>query len=244
MAEEAVNELTVAEEAMNEPTQSTTLVIKEYDFQEAKKDLEKYTKIKKDDIEFTTVANTSFGVFSHKVTGEELNETIGEIQNYLIRFNDLCNNFIDEFGTVYKLFESLDKDYISAIVMAIKAAEKVSKKEQEDRRAIKELVKQHTQAIEVLGKFKEEIEMLKHINDVDQLWQKSESISSDIERLNKSLDKQNETLQSIIKTQTETQLLIEEKNTICNKIKYAYIVASGAVVCTIIQLCLSILGVI
>lgn len=155
-----------------EQDQTTALVIKEHDFQEAKSALKKYTEQAKEEVELNRVP-TDGGLFNlgdHKVTGSELNRITTQIQDYLIGLNHLSQGLVDEFGQVYKAFEYLDKDYISGIVASIKAAEKVSSEEQKDRKDIKELIEQHKQSIAVLKKFKEDIERIKHLADIDKAW--------------------------------------------------------------------------
>lgn len=156
-----------------ETGQSTALVIKEHDFQEAKNSLKKYTEQAKKEVEVSRVPNDGglFNLGDHRVTGSELNKITTQIQDYLISLNNLNQGLVDEFGEVYNAFEYLDKDYISGIVASIKAAEEVSKEEQKDRKDIKELVEQHKQSITVLKKFKADIEKLKHITDIDKAWE-------------------------------------------------------------------------
>ena len=152
---------------------TTSLVIKEHDFQEAKNALKRYTEQAKEEVELSRVP-TDGGLFNlgdHKVTGSELNRITTQIQDYLISLNHLSQGLVDEFGEVYKAFEYLDKDYISGIVASIKTAEKVSIEEQKDRKDIKELIEQHKQSIAVLKKFKADIEKLKHLTDIDKAWE-------------------------------------------------------------------------
>lgn len=154
-------------------SQPTSLVIKEHNFQAAKNSLKKYTEKAKKDVELSRVPTDGglFNLGSHKVTGEEFNDRMSQVQTYLINLNSLNQGLIDEFGEVYKAFESLDKDYISGIVASIKAAEEVSKQEQKDRKDIKELVAQHELSVAVLKKFKADIDQLKHLTDIDKAWE-------------------------------------------------------------------------
>lgn len=156
-----------------ETNQSTDLVIKEHNFQEAKNSLKKYIEQAKTEVELSRVPSDGGFLYlgNHKVTGSELNQITTQIQDFLISINNLNQGLVDEFAQVYKVFEYLDKDYISGIVTSIKAAEEVSKKEQKDRKDIKELVEQHKQSIAVLQKFKADIEKLKHITDIDKAWE-------------------------------------------------------------------------
>lgn len=152
---------------------STSLVIKEHDFQEAKNSLKKYTEQAQKEVELSKVPNDGglFNLGNHKVTGSELNQITSQIQDYLIKLNNLNQGLVSEFGQVYKAFEYLDKDYIAGIVASIKSAEEVSKQEQKDRKDIRKLVEQHEQSVAVLKKFKADIDKLKHLTDIDKAWE-------------------------------------------------------------------------
>ena len=169
---------------MDKPTE-TSLAIKEHDFQEAKTSLKKYTERAKREIDIHPVPTRGglFNLGKHPVTGTELNEIISEIEMYLINLNELNQGLVDEFGQVYKAFESLDKDYISGIVRSIQTAEKVSLDEQKDRADIKKLVQNLNIAVIALKKFKEDIEKIKHLMDVDAAYE----LIEEQERLIKAL---------------------------------------------------------
>lgn len=151
----------------------TALVIKEHDFKEATRALQKYTEQAQTNVELSRVPTDGglFNLGNHKVTGDELNGVTSQIQNYLIKINTLSQGLVDEFGQVYKAFEALDKDYIAGIVTSIKAAEKVSEAEQEDRAKIKKTVEKLDKTVDALARFKLELDKIKHLTDVDQSWQ-------------------------------------------------------------------------
>ena len=157
---------------MTETNTASSLKIEEHDFQQAKKSLKLFTEEAQKDVGLSTVSPKGglFKLVNHKVTGKELNMTISEIQDHLIHFNKLSQNFVNEFVQVYHAFESLDKDYIAGIVTAIKAAEEVSKREQQDRKDIKRMIEQHELSVRVLRNFKEDIDKIKHLTDIDEAW--------------------------------------------------------------------------
>lgn len=141
------------------------LIIHEHDFQSAKDSLKKFAEEAKQQVELDAVP-TDGGLFwlgDHKVTGRELNAITSKIQNYLIDENKFNRAVINELQEVYNAFEALDKDYITGIVAAIKSAENVHKKEQEDRETIKKTV-------HALINFQKELEKIKHLMDIDTLW--------------------------------------------------------------------------
>jgi chromosome segregation ATPase len=150
--------------------ESTSLVIKEHDFKEAKNSLKKFTEKAQQDVELSRVPYDGglFHLGNHKVTGTELNEITGQIQEYFIKINNLNAGLVGEFRQVYNAFESLDKDYMTAIVNSFKATEKVSQREKED---FKKMLEEQEKSVKVLKKFKADIDKLKHITDVDKAWE-------------------------------------------------------------------------
>lgn len=175
---------------------TTALVIKEHDFKEAKRSLQKYAEQGQIDVALSRVPTDGglFNLGNHKVTGSELNGITSQIQDYLIKINTLSQGLVDEFGQVYKAFEALDKDYITGIVGAIKSAEEVSKKEQEDRKNLRDTVTRLDKTVDALAIFKAELDKLKlnkleHITDVDEAW--------------KLLERQEELVKTLSSFQTE-----------------------------------------
>ena len=157
---------------MAEYTELPTLVIDTHNFEKAKDSLKKYSDQTNTRISISRVSNKGFMNISHNVKGEELNNIISEIQTKLIDINKLNQGFLDEFCEIYKAFESLDKDYIAGIVGSIQAAEKVSREEQKDRADIKAVISNLQKTTEVLKSFKDDLEKIKHLMDVDELHDK------------------------------------------------------------------------
>lgn len=153
--------------------QSTTLVIREHDFQQAKNALKKYSEQTRTSVKLPSVptAGKYISFFDHNVTGEELNNVVSKIQEGFIDFNKFNQSIVEELGNVYKAFEGLDKDYIAGIVISIKATAKVNGKIQKEQKRIDELIKQHDKTLDVLVKFKEDIKKLKHFTDIDTAWE-------------------------------------------------------------------------
>ncbi len=153
--------------------EETSLVIKEHDFQEAKNSLKRYADQAIKDVTLSRVPSTGglFHLGNHRVTGDELNRVTSQTQDYLISISELNRSLISEFGNVYKAFESLDRDYITGIVAAIKAAEKVRKEELKDRADIKKIIEHLQKSAKIFEQFKSDIEKLKHYKDVDSAWE-------------------------------------------------------------------------
>lgn len=140
--------------------------IEEHDFKEAIAALKKYDPKVSDALALQAVKSSEglFNLKKHKVDGKEYNENLGKIQATFDDIYALCNNYKTEFGQIYVALSSLDKEYISGILGSIRMVEAVNNKEREDRRNIQKTV-------DVLKKYKEDIEKLNHLFEVDKTWE-------------------------------------------------------------------------
>lgn len=187
-------------------------VIKKHNFQKTLKRLKAFSERKNEEIEIESVANYDFGFFydsDHKVTGREFNTRIEDIQDILIRLNKKNIEIVKEFNDVYKTFDYLDKEYISAILSVLKGVEKTS----DDVKIQQTELKKHHTALEqqqnkldshqgeidniisnmeitikVLQKFKSQLDSLKHLNDIDTIWKDCKDIKSKDTQIEKAID--------------------------------------------------------
>lgn len=158
------------------------LIIKTHDFEASKNQLKVFSEQTPTDLELLKVdiSGGFLGLGDHKVTGYELNSLTTQIQDYLIDSNTLHIKFIKEFGQVYNALEALDKDYIQAILIAIKAAEKANDKVKVAQKDITKTIELQKKTINVLKQFKEKIDSYKHLGDIDKLWSDSQKIQKDV----------------------------------------------------------------
>lgn len=168
-----------------------SLEIKTHDFKAAMTGLKQYNDERSPLPQIPEVEEKSWWCFDHDVSGEELNKVVRQIQSCFFNHQGLFIRVLDEFNTVYKAFEALDKDYISGIVGSIRAAEKVSIDEQKDRADIKELVEDIEKSVVVLMRFKSEIEKLKtsvervrHLSDIDLMWDNAARLADRVQTVN------------------------------------------------------------
>lgn len=180
-------------------------IIKKHNFQKTLKRLKAFSERQKEEIEIKSVATyDSWLIFDsdHKVTGREFNTRIEDIQNILIRLNKKNIEIVKEFNDIYKTFDYLDKEYISAILSVLKGLEKTS----DDVKVQQTELKKHHAALErqqnkldshqgeidniisnmeitinVLKKFKSQLDGLKHLNDIDTVWKECKDIQTKIE---------------------------------------------------------------
>ena len=139
------------------------LVIKHHDFENAKKEIKRFSEQTTTDLDLKRVNDSKgvgefFGDFflcqgiglNHKVTGEELNELTSQIQSHLHSINSTQIKLIKEFSQVYSALEALDKDYIQAILVSIKATEETSQSIQKTQGQIKKMVENQIKTLEEL----------------------------------------------------------------------------------------------
>lgn len=156
----------------NEESKLAVNNIKRHDFVAAKESLRKYVEENQENPDLIKVPTDGglFGLFSHKVTGDEINELTGQIQNYLIRLNQISHRMFGEFSQVYKAVEALDNEYINKIVDSLKATEEVNEKARRNREDIEDSIKNQDKIIGVLKNFKQKLEELEHLTDIDKAW--------------------------------------------------------------------------
>ncbi|PEP14024.1 hypothetical protein [Bacillus wiedmannii] len=166
------------------------LMIKTHDFEVAKKGLKEFSQKKAEELELDTVRTDGrfFGLGDHKVTGYELNSRLGTIQQHLIDLNNTNNRTIKEFGQVYSALEALDKDYIQAILISIKATEETSKRIEATQEHIKRIVDDQKKTLEFLKKFKQKLDNYDHLGDIDKMWGDCQKWHKDITTLSNSIN--------------------------------------------------------
>ena len=195
--------------------------IKRHEFDSAIANINEFTKKTKNEIEVYRVSESGW-IFSHKVTGSELNTLSEKVHKELIDLNNLQIDFIKEFENVYKALDSLDKDYINAILIAIHGL----KKNADD---ITKAVTAQKKIVEILKAFKEKLETFKNLENVDMMWDKLESLNQYIE----ILTEKNKKLEIELKEIRET--LDTDVKTANKKAKIASILAGISLALVIVQ---------
>lgn len=153
------------------------LIIQEHKqkFLEAKEGLKRFSEREERDFWLPSVAEDGglFDLFSHSVTGEELNERLGRVQDILIDMNqDIIENG-KEFRQVYDALEALDSEYIPAILLAIQSAEKANTDVRIAQDDIRNILDYQKKTLEILQEFKNRVESYEHLPDIDLLWGKT-----------------------------------------------------------------------
>lgn len=163
------------------------IVIQTHDFEEEKKQIKKFSNDVPKELSLDTFRTSEglFDLFDHKVTGYELNRFVNQVQDYLVSFNERDKTFFKEFGHVYKAFESLDKDYIQAILISVKSAEEASSQALDAQKDADSAIKALNKIVKKLQEFKKRMDTFQHLNDVDNIWKENGRLSRELSGIKK-----------------------------------------------------------
>lgn len=119
-----------------------------------------------------------FGMFDHSVTGEELNDSLSEIQKTFINVSESLTTVHDQLDIVYTICDALDKDYLRRIQNNLKLANKgiidAKSASEAANSASNDALSAYKKAIEALEKLQQEHKLLALV--VDKLSEKSSKI--------------------------------------------------------------------
>ena len=142
-----------------------------HDFEKKKQQLQKFAKTlpKTSNLPSIRGGNHWYGP-SVKATGDDLNNLSERIADSLIEQNKNIVGIRKEFISIYDTFEALDKDYIQRILVNLKAAEEANTKAVKGLEQNKKLFNSQKTIIEVLKKYKDELDKLKHLKEIDEFY--------------------------------------------------------------------------
>ncbi len=171
-------------------------------FEKAKNQLKEFSENSRSKCEINHVKTGR--ILSHRVTGEELNTALTEVQTYLIRNNEDVIDVSRQIGHVYEAMESLDKEYIPGILTAVKGAEYASnqaksasehaKHAQQD---IKKTVEEQKKIIKVLENHKDKLDKLKHLDNIDEIWRTSQELEQELKQFTESFQRSKDRLSKL-----------------------------------------------
>ena len=186
------------------------IVIKKHSFDLAKKRLKEFSEKTEAELEIDKVQTDGgfLGLGDHKVTGNELNESLEIIQKLFIDVNTTYNKVIKEILEVYNALNVLDEDYITSFVDNVKSIEKTSndvrvlqgtlkqhneklanqqRKLDEHQAEIKKNVANISKIVIALNAFMEKLENYKHLTDIDKIWNDCKAIQNEIRVVSDSI---------------------------------------------------------
>lgn len=158
------------QEVVEQEQEKFEINISKHDFDEAKEHSKEFAEQSQDELYFDKVRTHDdffgFEFAEHGVTGNEFNTLVEQIQNYISKFYDNQQTFIEEFGQVYKALEALDKDYIQAILSSVAAIEHTNKKILKEQARIDKTIEKQKLTLEALKQFKEKFNEEKSKNSI------------------------------------------------------------------------------
>ncbi|WP_051199550.1 coiled-coil domain-containing protein [Butyrivibrio fibrisolvens] len=162
-------------------------IIKAHDFDKEKQQIKKFANDVPQELSLDTFRTSEglFDLFDHKVTGHELNRFVNQVQDYLVSFNERDKTFFKEFGHVYKAFESLDRDYIQAILISVKSAEEASSQALDAQKDADSAIKALDKIVKKLQEFKNRMDKFQHLSDVDNIWKENSRLSQELSGIKK-----------------------------------------------------------
>ena len=185
--------------------QENMTMVKKHNFTKSIQQIEEFGKMATKEIEITPVQTegTFIPFNDHNVTGDELNDVITEIQEHLIEVNKLQIKFVREFSNVYDAFNYLDKDYIDAInnnihtigvvsnqaLTASRQANEAAIQAQMANKNVEAAVDTQKKIVDTLCIFKADIDKIKHIWNIDEIWENTEDAREKINKLGDELKK-------------------------------------------------------
>lgn len=130
------------------------------------------------------------GLIDHKVTGEEMNKLVTELQTCFAEINERDRKVIKEFGQVYETFEALDKGYIQGILIGVKSAEEASKEAKAAQKDIDDTIKALKLTVQKLQEFKNQVNAHAHLKDIDAMWGDLSSLKRNTDKISSEQEKQ------------------------------------------------------
>jgi len=134
-------------------------IIKKHNFEQTKNQIREFARNLPSDPYFKRV-DVDGGLFNwgnHTVTGKELNEFIGTVQDRVVSMNGTFRKIIEEFGEVYKALDYLDNDYIKGILTSLEAAKIADDKALLAQKVTDRTIEALKKTVMALSKFKEDV---------------------------------------------------------------------------------------
>ena len=138
---------------------SNVTEIKAQKFEKAKKQIKALSETVPSNVSLPTVATSGSIIpwHNHNVTGTEFNNVISHVQETFIRSNTRIRALYKEFEKVYNAFDQLDKEYIQAILLSVKASELVNQKVQVAQQDINKTIEGLKKTVNALKEFKDSV---------------------------------------------------------------------------------------
>ncbi len=167
-----------------------------------------------------------FKAFDKKVTGAELNSTLVEIETVFRDMYDLHTKESKQFLAFSNMINALDDEYIKSILIAIdksaeanknaekaiKKAEKAFKQYNDAQDQINQSFRETEKIVLVLKKFKERLDEIHHLDEVDELWEKANEQEKTLDDLCNNISSIHESIKENSMSIQELEKDIEDKS--------------------------------
>ena len=217
------------------------IVVKKQKFDVSIKNIEKLQQINRQLPEISAFQEKAgpFNLFSHRVTGEEMNVFGSEIQDNFLIVNNKLNQFYKQFIEIYNAFESLDKEYIAGIVGAFNQAIEATKKAEDAQKDINKTVELLKTTVEKIKEFNTKVSYELTLIDCDNWRENALKHKAELEQIDHKADE-------IIKTingyqDAHNQLITQLTENIKERKKYKGNLIACWVVSGTLLLCLVVL---
>ena len=189
------------------------------------------------------------GLFDHKVTGEEMNKLIEQLQNCFFDINQSHQKVIREFGQVYETFEALDKGYIQGILIGVKSAEKASQEAKAAQKDVDVTIRTLEATVKKLKSFKSEMDSIAHLRDTDAMWDAVQRLDMELKTLSNSTKRERQSPENSVRkieypdNSKQSEEALDRAGSAGGKhIKLLYVMAGSALCLSILQLVLLFMG--
>lgn len=132
-------------------------IIKAHKFEIAKQQIKSLSEKVPQNVSLPQVATngTIIPWHNHNVTGTELNNVISHVQSAFIQSNTRIREIYKEFHKIYNAFDTLDKEYIQAILVSLNAAKTSSEQAKAAQEDINKTVQLLKASLIAQNKFKD-----------------------------------------------------------------------------------------
>ena len=128
-----------------------------------------------------------FNWFNAKVSGDEMNQFVADLNQVLIDSNSYSIKAFHALRGVYETFEALDKEYLASIYASIVSAEKAANDAKKASDKNDNAIKLIQQTIQKFTQFKSKITAINHIKEVDQIWDDVQVLNTQMSDMQKRL---------------------------------------------------------
>lgn len=144
------------------------------------------------------------GFFKANVKGDDMNDLVTELQKTFSDINIRESKVYDQLDMIFKTIESIHKGSIEGVIVGVKSAqEAISQAEY----AISTI----TDTLTILQDFKSQLEdNTEHLDDIDLIWDATQQLDKNIQRLETTLIKRTKNIETNIKVLMDLKSMLDK----------------------------------